>query len=144
MPQLTGQVAQAVGVTPQTVRSWSARFSDWLSPEASTPGQTRYFSDDDLITLKAVAHYRSLNLSYADIADRLREGDHLTLSLEEEEPPPPAPMVTMSQVEMLLQPLAAAADEWRSIAQTLREENTQLRQELAQARLPWWRRLLGR
>ena len=150
MPKLTGKVAQEIGVTSQTIRSWSSRFSKWLTPEASHLGQTRYFTNEDVELLKAVAHFRSLNLSYNEVADKLESGAHLALEEVTAEPPPepPTALITMEQVRAMISPLAAAADEWRAIAleraqevASLREENRRLRQELTRS---WWRRLLGR
>lgn len=154
MPKLTGQVAKDIGVTPQTIRTWATRFSQWLSTEASAEGQTRHFSDSDVEVLRAVAHFRSLNLPYDEIAEQLRAGAHLTLATEEEMPPEgPAStaLITMDQVQAMMGPLAAAADEWRAIAEdrrqeveSLREENRRLREELVQQRKSWVQRLLGR
>jgi len=158
MPKLTGQVAQEVGVTRQTIRTWATRFPEWLSPEASQPGQTRYFSEADIEVLTAIKAFRDLNLTYDEIADKLRSGAHLTMAAEEapaQEPPSGEPittaLITMDQVQAMMRPLAAATEEWRAIAEerrqeleSLREENRRLREQLGQRHKSWLSRLLGR
>jgi len=137
-----------------------------LSPEASTSGQTRNFNDEDLQVLRTVKVLRDRNLSYDEIEGELRSG---VQPAPAESPEPSTALITMAQVQMMIAPISAAADEWRAIAddrrqeveslrgnievlqdghrqdlEALREENRRLREELAAERLPWWRRLLGR
>lgn len=138
---LTGQVAKEVGVTRPTVRTWASRFAEWLSAEASVVGQTRNFSAEDLQVLKGIKALRNRNLSFDEIEAQLRTGE---LPIPEQPAEPAGALVTMAQVQALMIPLASAVDEWRAIAEDRRVEIESLKAELAEARKPWWARVLGR
>jgi len=157
MPILTGEVAQELGVTRQTVRTFASRFSEHLSTEASAAGKTRYYSDQDLELFKAVKAFRDLNLPYDEIADRIASGEHLVVLREEElkeEPsgrPTEQPTTAMVPFDQFEATVSALVDQWRTIAEerhqeveSLREENRRLREELTTERRSWWQKLLGR
>ena len=158
MLKVTTDLAREFKVTAQTIRTWSTRFSAFLSPSAAVAGRTRRFDPGDVEVLTLVAELRRLQFSYTDIAARLQFGER---PIAQEEPEPdeaevekePDAIVSLAQVELVMSSLMAVADEWRALAEdrrqetkALREENRRLRIELAQQprRSPWRRRVFGR
>jgi len=154
----TGEVASRLSVSRSTVRAYGGELADYLSAGATPePGQARQFSEEDLRVMATARDLLGEGLTYDQVRERLAQGLHL-VDLPEVEPKPPHPepppaststaLVSPDQIRAMLQPLAAAAEEWQAIAESrrqeaesLREENRRLREELAR---PWWRRLLGR
>ena len=147
----TKEIADALGVSGQTIRTYTQEFAEHLSDDATPPpGGRRRFTDDDLRTLRAAKSLLDCGLTYEVVRGRLAQGVH-TVEVEEPEPteePEPEPagqIVPASQV----QAWAMLADEWRRLAddrrlelEELREENRALREELRRG--SWLRRLFGR
>ena len=141
----TKEIADALGVSGQSIRTYTGEFADYLSDDATPPpGGRRRFTDDDLRTLRAAKSLLDRGLTYDGVRGRLAQGVH-TVETEEpeprEEPETAAPLVPMGEA----QAWARLADEWRAIAddrrqeiEDLRLENRRLREEVQQRR-PWWK-----
>ena len=130
-----GEVSARLGLVDKnsnTLRGWTEEFKEFLSGSANpAPGLPRRYTAHDMQVLSVVRDYRANHLSYEEIRDRLRAGVH---EVSEPAPDPdemPRPdehtfvgggqaLVPLAQVETLLAPLAASADEWRRLAEEYR------------------------
>lgn len=129
-----GEVSARLGLVDKnsnTLRGWTEEFKEFLSASANpAPGLPRRYTAHDMQVLSVVRDYRANHLSYEEIRDRLRAGVH-----EVSEPAPDPDdmarpdeqafvggqaLVPLAQVETLLAPLAASADEWRRLAEEYR------------------------
>lgn len=76
MPITVGDVANQLGVSPQTIRTWCDTFAAWLSPTATPPsGDVRIFTTDDLAVLALVAEMRQHLVGYEAIKAALERGE---------------------------------------------------------------------
>ena len=72
-----GDIAKTLGIDPQTVREWSAQFSDFLSEDANPPrGATRYYNEDDLNALTFVYKLRRNDATFQEISEALTLEQH--------------------------------------------------------------------
>ena len=70
------QVSKAIGKHPNTVRSWTDRYADHLSPLANpAEGEERRYADEDVEVLAAVAYFADQGDKHADIMTRIAAGD---------------------------------------------------------------------
>ena len=76
------QIGKHLGVSDGTIRNWAAEFAAYLSEGSQTdkPGEVRTFTQDDLAILETVAAFRRQNLTYAEIGQRLANGERLELN----------------------------------------------------------------
>ena len=126
----SGELAKRLGVSDQTIRSWSDRFAAFLSPLASPPASrdgpraVRTFTDEDAAALALVARLRSEARPYEEIAERLEAGERGEPARAEDPGEaleyPPAP-VLWGQLQQA-----------RGELGTLREERDHLRGALAE------------
>lgn len=73
--QTVSKLATQFGTSKNTIRVWTAEFSEYLSPTAQPPkGQPRRYTDDDLRVLALVAYMRSDAVPYDDIRSALASG----------------------------------------------------------------------
>jgi DNA-binding transcriptional MerR regulator len=124
-----GEVSARLGLVDKnsnTLRGWAEEFGEFLSALANPmPGQPRRFTMQDLQVLTAIRDYRSLHLTYDEIRERLRSGEH-TVSTPPQDAPadataaPTQALVPAAQMERLLAPLIASAEEWRRLADEYR------------------------
>lgn len=84
------QAAEILGLQTRTLRRWSNIFAVALSPSASVKGKKRFFSGQDISTLRRAMAMRERGMSLADIAAVLpivpadeNEATSLTLSTEQ-------------------------------------------------------------
>lgn len=84
----TGEIAERLGVSDNTIRNWSREYANYLSEKGAglRPGATRAFTQDDVIVLATIAEYRDSGLTHEQISDLLDEGKRTALI------PPPPPM----------------------------------------------------
>lgn len=128
-----GEVSTRLGLVDKnsnTLRGWTEEFGEFLSATANpAPGQPRRYTARDLHVLTAVREYRANHLSYDEIRERLRAGEHDVTPQGGEEPPVytsegaqpgPQALAPLAQLERLLAPLAASVDEWRRLAEEYR------------------------
>ena len=65
-----------MGISVASVRGYSARFAQFLSPTASPgPGKPRVLTDDDLRAMRFVFYYTGQGESWDDVAARLARGE---------------------------------------------------------------------
>ncbi len=124
-----GEVSARLGLVDKnsnTLRGWAEEFGEFLSALANpAPGQPRRFNAHDLQVLTAIRDYRALHLTYEEIRERLRAGEH-TVSSPPSDPEdeaiaaPTQALVPAAQIERLLAPLVASVDEWRRLAEEYR------------------------
>ncbi len=129
-----GEVSARLGLVDKnsnTLRGWTEEFKEFLSASANpVPGLPRRYTAHDVQVLSTVRDYRANHLSYEEIRDQLRAGVH---EVSEPEPAAEEPaygerafvaggqaLVPLAQLETLLAPLAASADEWRRLAEEYR------------------------
>ncbi|MCI0648003.1 MAG: helix-turn-helix domain-containing protein [Chloroflexi bacterium] len=76
-----GEAAKIVGVSPTTVRVWTADFGDFFS-EFATPqkGQTRAYTDRDIAILATIKELRSQQKSNEAITSALVQGELVDVS----------------------------------------------------------------
>ena len=129
-----GEVSARLGLVDKnsnTLRGWTEEFKEFLSTSANpAPGLPRRYTAHDIQVLSTVRDYRANHLSYEEIRDQLRAGVHEVSEsevAEEESAYGERPYVTdgqalvpLAQLETLLAPLAASADEWRRLAEEYR------------------------
>ncbi|GAB4564581.1 MAG: hypothetical protein Kow0047_14490 [Anaerolineae bacterium] len=72
------EVAARLGVSTSTLRRWSQRFSDYLSPDAGEPGSSedadgshRRYTDEDLATLLTIKSLLAEGFTYQQVERRL-------------------------------------------------------------------------
>lgn len=86
MPHSTKQVADFIGVSPQTIRQYCDEFGEYLSDSATPPkGETRRFTDSDRDTMYAIRELLASGMTYDAVRSQLERGIH---RLEEYQPPP--------------------------------------------------------
>lgn len=86
-------VARLANVTPQTIRDFTKRYADFLSPQASPENGARLYTDEDTEILRTVAALRRSGISHSKIAAQLRSRNEVppvvdvTPSNQAQEPP---------------------------------------------------------
>lgn len=72
----TKQVADKLGVSPNTIRNYSSEFAEFLSDSASPEwGVERSFTEADLEILAAIAAWKKRGHTYKEIKRKLARGD---------------------------------------------------------------------
>lgn len=129
-----GFVAEKLGVSVASVRSWSTQFSEFLSDAARTsvtpdgaPTQRRY-GDDDLALLAWVKALLGQGATFDEARRRLRE-----MLPEERAAPPPSDNLTPPITPPNETTVLALPDMWRAITDAHRGEVEALREALHQA-----------
>jgi DNA-binding transcriptional MerR regulator len=142
-----GEVSARLGLVDKnsnTLRGWAEEFGEFLSALANpAPGQPRRFTVHDLQVLTAIRDYRALHLTYDEIRERLRAGEHTVSSplqdtMDDEAVAAGAQaLVPAAQMERLLAPLVASVEEWRRLAEEYRGrlESRELRIEELERRI---------
>lgn len=72
----TNDLKQVFGVTPQTVRNWTADFAQYLSDEAtpSKSGARRLFTEDDVKVFALIRELTQSGQTYAQVRQTLADG----------------------------------------------------------------------
>ena len=146
--RISKEVAELLGISPSTLRSWTKRFAEFLSPEAANPPprKRRRYTEQDVALLMEVKGLRDQGFGYKHILWRLRslrEGKDEAASLVKPEEQS-APVVTaFAEVlrsvtagqDILLNSQQATRDLLGTILQdnfNLKEENARLRDRMLQ------------
>ena len=107
MEYTAGAAARAVGISVASVRGYSARFAQFLSPTASPgPGKPRVLTDDDLRVMRFVFYYTGQGESWDDVAARLARGEVAAFDWT------PTPAATLSDFPELENQTKVAAFDW--------------------------------
>jgi len=151
----TKQAGDLLGVTPSTVRNYTAALGAFLSPSAN--GRPRRFTEQDIAVLTRARAGLAEGRTFDQVATDLASVDLGTLT-------PPTPAEPERQPEPQITALALI-DQWELMVRPYQEQAEQLRQErdaaqarvaelerelgraegeLAQRRRSWWSRLWGR
>jgi DNA-binding transcriptional MerR regulator len=147
----TSEVARLLEVSPPTIRTYTQKFGDHLSPQANPgPGQQRTFTDEDVAVLSAARSLLQEGLTYAEATDRLSAVDLSEFAPPEQQQAEVA-LVPANAVQMIVQPYIEERDrilaERDLLQQEVRELSTELgelRGRLQEVSKPWWQKLLGR
>lgn len=138
MEYTAGAAARAVGISVASVRGYSARFAQFLSPTASPgPGKPRVLTEDDLRVMRFVIHYTGQGESWDDVAARLARGEVATFDWV---PPAPAPSEQAQESMALAVPQVLGAflqrleDERRRDLDAARAREDELTRQLLDAR----------
>ena len=161
-----GEVAERLECSADTVRRYSARFAQHLSPSANPgKGKARLYNADDVYTLQTIKSLVEQGLKYDEIEEELKS---LTLpesivpvAPELDSPQLPAPVALLQQMVSTLESLADQSEQTNRLSRQVDQlsvENANLRSELeglsqqvdelARARLgqsveggrkPWWK-----
>ena len=149
----TTDVAKLLEVTAPTIRSYTRKFGQHLSPEATPPaGHQRRFTADDVAVLRAAKSLLAEGLTYSQADERLGAVD-----LEEFRPVPTVDgteataMVPASSVMLIVQPYVDQADQLRTERDQALAKVEELQRQVGelsgrlQARRPprWWAWLFG-
>jgi DNA-binding transcriptional MerR regulator len=71
----TKHLGTLFGVTPETIRLWTAEFAEYLSPTAHPgPNRARYYTQEDLDVLTLVANLKADGIVFTEIHASLRAG----------------------------------------------------------------------
>lgn len=146
--RISKEVAELLGVSSSTLRSWTKRFAEFLSPEAANPPprKRRRYTDEDVALLMEVKGLREQGFGYRHILWRLRslretEGEAALPARKEEQS---APLVAAfadvlrsvaAGQDVLLNSQQATRDLLGTILQdnfNLKEENARLRDRMLQ------------
>ena len=167
-PVTTKQAADLTGISRQSLRVYTKRYSRFLSIDATPAhGEERKFTRDDLRTLRFVYDITSAGRPHDEAIDRLQAGDLEQWQWEPAEPAESAPggagasegesmaLVPLQSLQ-LAQALATDAQRREQEAQRradeLAAENARLLLELGEARgklsnryrpPTWWKALFG-
>src|SRR5881394_3775581 len=77
MNRNVSQTARVLGENVQQVKKWASLFQEYLSSNANPPkGQTRQFSDSDLLVLSYVFYYWEANPDLEEIKLGLNQEEH--------------------------------------------------------------------
>jgi len=143
----TGQAAERLDVSRQTVMRWCKQLADHLSTDANPDaGTARRFDDHDVAVLTLAAKMRRDRASWTQIREALDSADVDALA-DEQEPGEPEQNATSALVPLdlaraWLAPLQQAIDALQEHNAMLLAENRELRERL-DARRGWFARLLG-
>ena len=78
MTYKTSQAADMAGISPTTVRVYTAAFGDFLSPQATPPkGQTRIYNDADIVILATIKDLKDQQKDDNTIAAALADGERV-------------------------------------------------------------------
>jgi len=110
------EASDSFGVSETTIRKWASDFAGNLSPGANPGrGQSRTFSDEDIVVLTTISHQRSANVSYGDIHKVLRNDRTKDLELPVDKLPDdqnqPSTLSTSQQYEDRLMRLEEERDQ---------------------------------
>lgn len=142
------QAADALGVSVQTLRRWSAAFGAVLSASAAPgPGRQRSYTVADVAMLAHARDLLAAGQGMAEVAAILP-----TIHVEDAPPAPPVPMIAESAQERFVSALTVIADQKAAIdrlqadVETLSARLDTLAQAVEATRPPtsWLRRLFGR
>lgn len=121
-----GQIANTLDVSSATVRRWSARFAQHLSPH--TPGKKRSYTVDDLATLTRI---RDMSASGTPL-------DQINQALIVSDEPATNALITVADFAQSLQ---IASDRLASMQNKLDQTNDRLDALTAWLALPFFKRL---
>ena len=117
MEYTAGAAARVVGISVASVRGYSARFTEFLSPGASPgPGKPRILTDEDLRVFRFIYYYTGQGESWDNVAARLARGEVATFDWT-----PPAPALS-DQAQAQETALAAVPAMLGSFLQRLEDE----------------------
>lgn len=153
MAHSTKDVAGVLGVSTASVRTYTQRFAEFLSSEATPePGQRRRFTDDDLAVLHVARQMLREGATYEQVRERLAQGVQNLVDVYgpapsikgETQPEPSREIVAVEQLRAWVAPLESAVEAWRSLAEERGREVEVLREALRRLRetpskRPWWR-----
>lgn len=71
----SGEIARALNVNPNTIRSWADTYGEFLSNRATAAKRT--YTPDDFLVLSTIAELRKSGLSFDAIRDALRNGQRI-------------------------------------------------------------------
>ena len=94
-------VAGELEVSPATLRRWSQKFSDYLSPEANSsgPGRShRRYTDDDLAILRIIKEFMNNGMTYEQVHQQL--ANLFAISPEQTAGMPPELFITMASIAL--------------------------------------------
>lgn len=127
--ETVNQLAARFSVSPQTVRTWCAEFSAYLSPLATpAAGNARMFSPEDLAVLALVAGMRQQRFKYEAIHQALAAGDRAEAPRPQEDSDQP------EQDRSLVTRLTATVAKFEGELNAVKAERDWLRQQLADER----------
>lgn len=154
-----GQVAKSVGISKQTVRSWTDRFAEHLSGTA-VPGEglERRYQSADVEVLASVKHLRGQGVVMTNIMPTIARGDRFPIEppeppetpTEATEPPPDTQTKDLAALDLLerfampmIDSLQQQLDAERQARLDAEVDAAQLRGRLEEieGRRPWYRRL---
>jgi len=146
--RISKEVAELLGISPSTLRAWTKRFAEFLSPEAANPPprKRRRYTDEDVALLMEVKGLREQGFGYTHILWRLRnlrEGRSESTSLAEVEDKGAPVVAAFADIlrsvaagqDILLNSQQATRDLLGTILQdnfNLKEENSRLRERMLQ------------
>lgn len=122
------EVARIVDVSPQTIRLWSDRYAEFLSPSAKPErGEIRDFTEDDVRVLLTIKRESDRRLTFEELVEILKSGDRV------EEIPDPVEVeedVPVSEHAMALAKITALQRELNTIREQHNREVDRLFEEI--------------
>lgn len=137
MEYSAGAAARVVGISVASVRGYSARFAQFLSPGASPgPGKPRVLTETDLRIMRFVAHYTAQGETWEAVSVRLERGEVATFDWA----PMPAPSEQTPETALAVLPavlgeiMQRLEDERRHDLDAARAREDELTRQLLDAR----------
>jgi DNA-binding transcriptional MerR regulator len=127
MPATTRQMAEIAGVSEQTVRNYTRRYGELLSPQARGETGARLFDDQDVQVFCSIAAMYRANMPPQEIIERVKGGD---VFVDHTTPQQATPNATQSQKTALdapQAPIVVYADLQRQIDALRRSQDVLLK-----------------
>ena len=127
------QCAELIGVSTRTLRRYSSILALALSAAASQRGKKRYYSSNDVDSLRRAQKMMGRGMTLADIADVL----------------PIQPATDEASTALTLSPeanlaLGSVIERARQIGDELIDQDDRLRRIEKWAALPWWQKIFSK
>lgn len=140
-------VSEMLDIPPSTLRRLAGNYADLLSEAAGKSGSKRFYTDDDVLTLKRISAYTRQRKT----PDEIRQ----LLQVVEPEPEPTNALALLPTVLAEFEHLRGQIASLNEQIQTSQEKHDQTSHELSETRqrldrledwlkLPWYKRLTSR
>jgi DNA-binding transcriptional MerR regulator len=133
------QVAKMVGISPASLRNYTARYRRFYSSQATPPpGQPRLFTPADVRLTAYIAQATGAGSTHDEIAAHLEQAQGVPADFEFTPAPTVAPddtaaLVPNAQAQALLQLMARQLEQAQAREQAARDRERELLEQLAQA-----------
>lgn len=123
MPATTRQMAEIAGVSEQTVRNYTRRYAELLSPQARGETGPRLFNDQDVQVFCSIAAMSRENIPPQEVIERIKDGDVYIDHTTPQQTTPNAPQSPQTPLEASPAPIVVYIDLQRQIDAVVRRQD---------------------